>query len=213
MDPAKKQLLPGANPLSHRLRFVFMLVTVALCLSLLSGPPAKSASATSSSKGRIPDVEVTDQNGAPHHFYTDLVKGRVVAINFVYTTCTTICPPLGATFGKLQKSLGEHFGKDIFLVSISVDPVTDTPARLHAWAAQFGARPGWTLVTGPKSEISRLLKALGADTASPESHSPMVLVINDKTGTWKRVYGMGATAELTRSIEQIATASAAKDSN
>lgn len=206
----KKHLLLGAISLSYCLRFVFMVVIVALCLLPFNGLAAKSASATGSRQERIPDVEVTDQNGAPVHFYTDLVKGRVVAINFVYTTCTTICPPLGATFGKLQKSLGDHFGKDIFLVSISVDPVTDTPARLHAWAAQFGARPGWTLVTGPKTEISRLLKALGADTASPESHSPMVLVINDKTGTWKRVYGMGATAELTRSIEQIAATSAVK---
>lgn len=187
-------------------------MAVVLSLSFFISP-AKSASGAGTSHVQIPDVQVTDQNGARHHFYTELVKGRVVAINFVYTTCTTICPPLGATFGKLQKSLGEHFDKDIFLVSISVDPVTDTPERLRLWAAQFRAKPGWTLVTGPKTEISRLLKALGADTASPESHSPMVLVINDKTGTWKRVYGLGSTAILSRSIEEVAAAPVAKSRN
>ncbi len=155
-------------------------------------------------RNRIPDINVTDQDGHVRHFYSDLVKGKVVAINFVYTTCTTICPPLGATFGKLQSSLGEHFGRDIFLISVSVDPATDTPERLRSWAAQFSGKPAWTLVTGDKLELNRLLKALGADTASPESHSPMVLVINEKAGLWKRVYGLGSTAALARSIEQIA---------
>jgi protein SCO1 len=177
------------------------------------GPGADSKRAeTSNRRNPIPDISVTDENGNARHFYSDLVKGKVVAINFVYTTCSTICPPLGATFGKLQKSLGAHFGRDIFLISISVDPATDTPMRLHSWAAQFSAKPGWTLVTGDKLELNRLLKALGSDVASPESHSPMVLIIDDKTGLWKRVYGLGSTAALTRSIEQIMTASAVSSS-
>jgi cytochrome oxidase Cu insertion factor (SCO1/SenC/PrrC family) len=152
---------------------------------------------------------VLDQNGNRRHFYGDLVRGKVVAINFVYTTCTTICPPLGATFGKLQKSLGERVGKDVFLISVSVDPATDTPERLRAWGAQFGAKPGWTLVTGEKTELNRLLRALGAESASPESHSPMVLIVNDKAALWKRVYGLGSTAALTHNIEQMMAAAPA----
>ena len=167
---------------------------------------------TSNRRNPIPDISVTDENGNARHFYSDLVKGKVVAINFVFTTCSTICPPLGATFGKLQRSLGGHFGKDIFLISISVDPTTDTPARLRSWAAQFSAKPGWTLVTGDKLELNRLLKALGSDVASPENHSPMVLIINDKAALWKRVYGLGSTAALTRSIEQMRAASAVSSS-
>jgi cytochrome oxidase Cu insertion factor (SCO1/SenC/PrrC family) len=155
----------------------------------------------------IPDVKVLDQNGKALHFYSDLVRGKVVAINFVFTTCTTICPPLGATFGKLQKNLGERLGKDVFLISISVDPATDTPERLRAWGAQFGAKPGWTLVTGDKSELNRLLRAFGADAASPENHSPMVLIVNDRAVRWKRVYGLGSTSALTRSIENMMNAS------
>jgi protein SCO1 len=155
----------------------------------------------------IPDVKVLDQNGKALHFYSDLIRGKVVAINFVFTTCTTICPPLGATFGKLQKNLGERLGKDVFLISISVDPATDTPERLRAWGAQFGAKPGWTLVTGDKSELNRLLRAFGADAASPENHSPMVLIVNDRAARWKRVYGLGSTSALTRSIEDMMNAS------
>jgi protein SCO1/2 len=163
--------------------------------------------------GPIPDARVVDQNGKPRRFYSDLVRGKVVVINFVYTTCTTICPPLGATFGKLQKSLGAQLGKDVSLISISVDPATDTPERLRAWGAQFGAKPGWTLVTGDKTEMDRLSNALGVDTASPANHSPMVLIVNDKAALWKRVYGLGSTATLTRNIEQMIAATSAGSSS
>jgi cytochrome oxidase Cu insertion factor (SCO1/SenC/PrrC family) len=149
---------------------------------------------------------VVDQYGKPRHFYIDLVRGKVVVINFIYTTCTTICPPLGATFGKLQKNLGERLGKDVFLISVSVDPATDTPERLRVWGAQFKAKPGWTLVTGEKTELNRLLRVLGADTASPENHSPMVLIVNDKAALWKRVYGLGSTAALMNNVEQMMAA-------
>ena len=209
----------------HSIRAVFGILGICLCLAILesnaggqqaasNGPRLRSTSSpeTGSDGKPIPDVSVIDQNGRRRHFYTDLVKQKVVAVNFVYTTCNTICPPLGATFGKLQKSLGEHFGKDVFLISISVDPATDTPDRLRSWAAQFGAQPGWTLVTGDKMELNRLLKVLGSDTASPESHSPMVLIINDKRAAWKRVYGLGSSAALSRSIEQMLALSSVRAS-
>jgi protein SCO1/2 len=156
---------------------------------------------------------VVDQNGKPRRFYTDLVRGKVVVINFVYTTCTTICPPMGATFGKLQKTLGAKLGKDVSLISISVDPATDTPDRLRAWGAQFHAKPGWTLLTGEKTEMDRLSNALGVDTASPASHSPMVLIVNDKAALWKRVYGLGSTATLTHNIEQMIAATSTRSSS
>jgi protein SCO1 len=162
---------------------------------------------------QIPDIKVVDQNGKPRHFYSDLVRDKVVVMNFVYTTCTTICPPLGATFGKLQKNLGERMGKDVFLISVSVDPATDTPERLRAWGAQFKAKPGWTLVTGEKTELDRLLRVLGADTASPENHSAMVLIVNDKASLWKRVYGLGSTAALMHNVEQMMAASSGRAQN
>jgi len=172
--------------------------------------PAESAVAAAheshaESKMSIPDVELLDQDGRKVHFYTDLVKGRTVAVNFIFTTCTTICPPLGATFARVQKDLGERAGRDVQLISISVDPATDTPERLKAWAAKFHAAAGWTLVTGAKPQVDELLRALGAATASPSDHTPTVLVGNEAAGQWTRAYGLARPAVLLRLIDAAAT--------
>jgi len=157
----------------------------------------------------LPDVPVVDQDGKPRNFYTDLVKDKVVAVNFVFTTCRTICPPMGATFGKLQQVLGERAGKDVHLISVSVDPGTDTPERLKAWGQKFGAGPGWTLVTGDRAEITRLLKAFGVYTANIGDHSPLVLVGNDGRRQWTRAYGLAAPAKLVEVIDGMAAPVAA----
>lgn len=200
---------PGRNTL--------LLGSLALCICMsrampghaaashVAGPTQRAASGEVTAGKAIPDIKVMDQDGNSRHFYGDLVKGKTVVVNFVYTTCTTICPPLGAMFGRLQKSLGSRLGKDVYLISISVDPVTDTPARLRAWAAQFGTNVGWTLVTGERADLNRLLRVLGTDTSSPENHSALVLIVNDKTGIWKRVYGLGSIAALTRSVREMMT--------
>jgi protein SCO1/2 len=156
------------------------------------------------SKMSIPDVELLDQDGRVVRFYTDLVKGRTVAVNFIFTTCTTICPPLGATFARLQRELGERAGRDVRLISISVDPATDTPERLKAWGAKFHAAAGWTLVTGRKPQVDELLRALGAASASPQDHTPTVLVGNDATGQWTRAYGLARPADLVGLIDAAA---------
>jgi len=150
----------------------------------------------SATKIVIPDVEVLDQNGNALHFYSDLIKGKTVAINFIFTNCTTICPPLAATFARVQKEMGDKVGKDVHFISISVDPLTDTPERLKAWGAKFKAGPGWTFVTGDKQEIDKLLNALGASVSRREDHSPTVIVGNDLKGVWTRTYGLARTAQL-----------------
>ncbi len=152
------------------------------------------------SKMKIPDVELLDQDGRTIHFYSDLVKGRVVVINFIFTTCTTICPPLGATFARVQKELGERAGRDVNFISISVDPAVDTPARLKVWGAKFHAGPAWTFVTGQKQHVDELLRALGAATSSPQDHSPTVLIGNDARGQWTRTYGLARPTQLVQII-------------
>lgn len=151
----------------------------------------------------IPDLQLLDQHGRKIDFYSDLVKGKTVAINFIFTTCTTICPPLAATFAKTQKLLGDRLGKDVHLISVSVDPVTDTPERLRAWGEKFGAKQGWTFVTGEKAEMDKLLKALNAYTARIEDHSPMVLVGDDAKSIWTRAYGLAPAAKLMNIIETL----------
>jgi cytochrome oxidase Cu insertion factor (SCO1/SenC/PrrC family) len=129
----------------------------------------------------IPDVPVVDQDGRSVHFYSDLVKGKVVAINFVFTSCKTACPSLGLNFGKLQEKLGDRFGSDVFLISVSVDPMVDQPARLKEWAGRFGARPGWALVTAAeehRADLDRLLKALQGYKSEKSDHAQTVLVVD-----------------------------------
>lgn len=154
---------------------------------------------------RIPHTTVFDQDGRQRDFYTDLVKGKTVAINFIFTECAGICPTLSARFLKLQKELGDRIGRDIELISISVDPTTDVPERLHAYRKKFKAGPGWTLVTGSKPEIDDLLRALGSYAVDRNSHTQMFLVGNDAAGYWTRVSGLASTTELVKVINEAAT--------
>ncbi|MFH0344007.1 MAG: SCO family protein [Chromatiales bacterium] len=165
-----------------------------------AGPVTANTGAISSP--RIPDTAVYDQNGKRLRFYTDLIKGKTVAINFIFTTCTTICPPLTAMFRKLQQDLGERIGLEVRLISVSVDPATDTPERLRDFAAKFNAGPGWTFVTGNKAEIDSLLQALGAAVGDKNDHTPMILVGNDVAGYWTRAYGLTPPATLVKLITE-----------
>jgi len=157
---------------------------------------------------RIPDTPVYDQDGRRLRFYTDLVKGKTVAINFIFTTCTTICPPLTATFRRVQQELGDLAGRDIALISVSVDPTTDVPERLKSFAGKFGVGPGWTFVTGSKPEIDLLLRALNAYVGDKNDHSPMMLVGNDKAGYWTRAYGLAPAADIVKIVNEAAGKSA-----
>lgn len=162
---------------------------------------------------RIPDLPVLTQDGEEVHFYHDLVEGKVVAMNFIFTTCRTICPPLGANFGKLQQILDEQAGRDFHLISVSVDPVTDTPERLKAWGETFGAGPGWTLVTGDKGDVTRILKALQVFTPDFNDHSPVVLMGNAATGDWTRAYGLAPPGDLAKVLRAMADGREASDSS
>jgi len=161
-----------------------------------ANPSGAADSSGPTKKVVVPDVEVLDQDGNRLHFYSDLIKGKTVAINFIFTTCTTICPPLAATFARVQKEMGDRMGRDVHLISISVDPVTDTPERLKAWGAKFKAGAGWTFVTGDKQEIDKLLNGLGASVARREDHSPTVIVVNDSKDVWTRTYGLAGSSQM-----------------
>ena len=169
--------------------------------AVMSANSADAANTASNAPGYarkmvIPEVEVLDQNGNALDFYSDLIKGKTVAINFIFTNCTTIFPPLAATFARVQKEMGDRVGRDVHFISISVDPLTDTPERLKAWGAKFKAGPGWTFVTGDKEQIDKLLYALGASVSRREDHSPTVIVGNDLKGVWTRTYGLARSAQL-----------------
>jgi len=171
-------------------------VAAAMRANVTDTANTESNESGSARKMVIPDVEVLDQNGNALHFYSDLIKGKTVAINFIFTNCTTICPPLAATFARVQKDLGDKTGRDVHFISISVDPLTDTPERLKAWGAKFKAGDGWTFVTGEKQEVDKLLNALGASVSRREDHSPTVIVGNDLKGVWTRTYGLTKSTQM-----------------
>jgi protein SCO1/2 len=159
--------------------------------------------AKSTTFGRIDDVVVQTQDGRSVRFYSDLVKGRVVAVNFVFTSCTTVCPLMGARFARLQQLLGDR--SDVSLISVSIDPANDTPARLAAWRTRMGGKVGWTLVTGAKPDLDALTRSLGAPVADPAAHSPLILIIDDRKGTAirQRVDGLADSAKVATILGRI----------
>lgn len=168
-----------------------------------SSPSPENVSFTSA---KIPNTRVYDQNGKQLNFYDDLIKGKTVAINFVFTTCTASCPPLTATFRKVQQNASER-KLDVKLISISVDPVVDTPERLRAFAEKFKVEPGWTFVTGDKAEIDSLLQALGAGITNKNDHTPMIMIGNDSIDYWTRAYGLSSPSLL---VDLLANAASRK---
>lgn len=147
------------------------------------------------SSAKIPDLQVLDQHGKQLNFYSDLIKGKTVAINFVFTTCTAICPSLAATFRRVQQEAATR-GIDVQLISVSVDPTTDTPVRLNDFASKFKAGPGWTFVTGDKARIDLVLQGLGAAVSNKNDHTPMILIGNDSSDYWTRAYGLTSPTKI-----------------
>jgi protein SCO1/2 len=137
----------------------------------------------------FPNVELTTQDGKKVHFYDDLIKGKIVAIDLIYTTCEYSCPLETARMAQVQKKLGARVGSDIFFYSISIDPEHDTPEVLKAYMEKFHVGPGWTFLTGKKQDIDFLSKRLGLysdPSINKDGHLPHLLIGNEATGQWMR---------------------------
>jgi protein SCO1/2 len=160
--------------------------------------PAKSPAAKYFS-----DVELLDQDGRTLRFYSDVLKGKVVVINTFFTTCKGICPPLNRNFQKIQEALGDRLGKDVTLVSISVDPVTDTPTRLKEYGRLFKAQPGWLFLTGKKENVDWALYKLGQYVEAKDDHTSIVIIGNEPKGLWKKAMGLAAADELIKIVEDV----------
>ena len=200
MDADVKATKPGKCPKCGMALRRATSETLAAAAEPANPDAPRATGETSLNLGRLPDTTVIDQHGTRLRFYNDLVKGKTVAINFIFTTCTTICPPLAATFRKVQQELGERVGREVSLISITIDPATDVPERMNAFASKFNAGPGWSFVTGTPSEMRGLLKVLGAAVADKNDHTPMVLVGNETAGYWTRAYGLAPPGALVKVI-------------
>jgi len=134
----------------------------------------------------FPDVVLTTQNGDAVHFY-DLIRDRIVAIDLIYTNCQYACPLESARLSRMQQMLGDRMGRDVFFISISIDPEHDTPEVLKAYAAKYDAGPGWIFLTGKTADIDLLSRKLGLwsdPKATQDGHTPMLLIGNETTGQW-----------------------------
>ena len=158
------------------------------------------------------DLGLIDRDGQRVRFKTEAVGNRIVVVDFIYTRCTTICPVTSAAFAEVQQRLidrlGEQFGRDVKLISLSIDPATDTPTRLNDYAAHFGVRWGWSWFTGEKAQVDQVLRGLGAYSADIERHSGAVLVGDGRAGPWTRLYGIPKPADVVDRVEQLLAARA-----
>jgi protein SCO1 len=132
----------------------------------------------------FPNVTLRTQDNQQVRFYDDVVKGKVVLINFMFTTCTELCPRATASLVGFQQALGDHAGRDVFMISISVDPEHDTPAVLKEYAERYRARAGWTFLTGKAADIELIQRGLGAYPTDGTAHTGMAIYGNETSGSW-----------------------------
>jgi protein SCO1 len=149
------------------------------------------------------DVELLNQDGEKVRFYTDVLKGKTVVVNAFFTTCTSVCPPMNRNMEKIQEAFGDRVGRDVFLVSITVDPGVDTPPRLKNYAQKFHARPGWVFLTGKKENLDWALYKLGQYVETKEDHKTIFIIGNERTGLWKKAFGMAKVDELVQVVESV----------
>ena len=164
---------------------------------------AVADSASPKSQVRIPDVWLTDQNGARHRLHSDLIEGKSVMIQFFFTSCTTVCPVLATVFRGVQDRAGDRLGDDLHLISISVDPVVDTPERLAAFAKHHGAKEGWTFLTGDPDDIRDVLTSFGVYTRKKEEHSSLAVIGHQPSGTWLYNSGFSSPDSLLGLLKQV----------
>jgi protein SCO1/2 len=181
----------------------FFLLIALFAASAQSTAPAPPKGGTSAAQRYFTDTALVDQNGTERRFYSDLIQGRVVIINVMFTTCKDSCPRMAETFARLQDWLGARLDKEVYMLSISVDPETDTPARLKAYAQSFKARPGWYFLTGSKANVETVLRKLGQYVEQKQDHSNVFLIGNDRTGLWKKAFGMAPTDQTIATVNSV----------
>jgi protein SCO1/2 len=149
------------------------------------------------------DVVLLNQDGEQMRFYSDLLQGKVVIINSFFGTCRDSCLPMNRNLERVQQALGDRVGKDVRIISISVDPTVDTAASLKEYAKTLHARPGWYFLTGDKQNVDAVLRKLGQFVDDKQNHLNLIIVGNERTGLWKKAFGLARSEELVRVVESV----------
>lgn len=160
-------------------------------------------------KKYFPDIVLRTQNNKPVRFYEDLVKNKIVTINFFYAKCEGVCPAVTANLVKVQKLLGKRVGRDIFMNSITLKPDEDDPAALKEYQKMYGMGPGWNLLTGRPQDIELLRKSLGFTYPDPRidkdksQHIGNVRYGNEPLMLWAACPGMAHPKWIAESISWV----------
>jgi protein SCO1/2 len=154
----------------------------------------------------LPNVIVQTQDGTRVRFYDDLIKGKVVLINFMFTSCTTQCPLATANLVKVGEALGERLGNDIVMISVTVDPSVDTPTVLKKYSQRYHTKPGWYFVTGSRTDIDLIRRRLGAldSTGDKTQHTGILIYGKEATGQWAATPAMAQPKTIARSVLRLA---------
>lgn len=179
--------------LGRRLRARFGSLLMIGALLAISGGSSMAAGNAGSIWGAdyFPNVPLVTHEGKQVRFFDDLIKGKVVVINFLYTSCPDVCPLETARLREVQELLGDRVGRDVFMYSISIDPEHDTPEVLKRYAERFEAGPGWWFLTGKKDDITLLRRKLGLysdqEGGRLEAHAVSSIIGNQSTGRWMKM--------------------------
>ena len=182
------------------------LLVVALAAIIL---PVTSSAAESKKYKRsveeykIPDVVLTNQDGRKIRLNTLLQGDTPVVVDFIYGTCTTICPVLSAGFINLQNKVSSA-NQTVRLVSITIDPENDTPKVLKEYLKRYRAKAGWDFLTGSREDITRVMKAFNAYIPDKMSHYPLNMIRSPKDGTWVRLFGIMSSREFLEEYQNVA---------
>lgn len=180
----------------------------------MAATPASTASA-SAKKYRVteekcvpPDVTLTDSKGRSVRLSALLQRPRPVLVEFIFTTCTTICPLLSATFSQAQKDVA-RISPDYLMISISIDPEYDTPTRLDEYARRYHPADNWLFLTGRKQDIFQVLKSFDALFQSDNKmyHRPYMFLRARSGDTWRRLEGFPRSSDLVHEYQEMVTSS------
>ncbi|MCU0924519.1 MAG: SCO family protein [Hydrogenophaga sp.] len=146
----------------------------------------------------VPDALLLNRDGQPARLRSDVWRDRVALVNFVFTSCSSFCGVQSAMIGALQTRLAPRLGRDLVLISITLDPLSDDPKRLAEFSKPFEPGPHWWWLTGEARQVFRVLDSLGADRGAPSDHSPFLLV--GQPHSLKRLVGFPSMAQLEAAI-------------
>lgn len=151
----------------------------------------------------MPNVFLYDQEGRKVNLAEYMATDKVVIVDFVYATCTTICPVLSAGFTNFQKKSGVPPEK-VKLVSFTIDPENDTPEIMKAYLKRYGAKPGWDFFTGTRADIDKVMLAFDAYVPDKMSHMPVSFYRGPNSKKWVRIYGLLGTSEMIKEYNKVA---------